>query len=139
MCSHGLEGILCSATASLEARAQAAERVVDGLRGELAGLDQLHHLGGKVADDLDVDRRQAHEAEEWFQPALAGRAVAVARALARVVVALQPGVEMLGEGLARDPELATLSADLHPRAELRGCARATEAALLTLAPVAVGV
>jgi hypothetical protein len=46
---------------------------------------------------------------------------------------------MLGEGLARDPELATLGADLHPGAELRGRARATEAALLMLAPVAVGV
>jgi hypothetical protein len=83
--------------------------------------------------------RANHEAEERLQPALAGRAVAVARALAGAVVALQPGVEMLGEGLARDPELTTLGADLHPRAELRGRARAAEAALLTLAPVAACV
>src|SRR5437763_731435 len=49
------------------------------------------------------------------------------------MVALQPGIEVLGEGLARDPELAALGAGLHPRAELGGRARATEPALLTLA------
>ena len=59
--------------------------------------------------------------------------------LAGAVVALQPGVEVLGEGLVRDPELPALGADLHPRTELRGRALAAEAALLTLAPVAVGV
>jgi hypothetical protein len=55
-----------------------------------------------------------------FSPPLAGRAVPVARDPAGAVVALQPGVEMLGERLTRDPEFAALGADLHPRAELGG-------------------
>jgi len=84
----------------LEAGAQAAERVVDGLRRELAGLDQLDHPRGEITDGLDVDRRQAHQAEERLQPPLAGRAVAVARDLGGTMVAPQPGVEMLGEGLS---------------------------------------
>ena len=137
MCSHGLAGILCSATASL--RQVLRQRVVDGLRRELAGLDQLHHLRGEVADGLDVDRRQAHGTEERLQPPLTGRAVPVARDLSGTVVAPPPGVEVLGDGLAGAPELAALGTDLHPRAELRRRARAGESALLALAPVAVAV
>jgi hypothetical protein len=116
----------------LQARAQAAERVVDGLGSELAGLDQLHHLRGEVADSLHVDRRQSQRAEVRLQPSLAGRSVPVAGGLAGSVVSLQPAVEMLGEGLAGDSQLAAFGADLHARTELGRGGRAPSDAGLRL-------
>jgi hypothetical protein len=95
---------------------------------------KTRNLRSEVADNLDVDRRQAHRAEVRLQTSLAGRSVPVAGGLAGSVVSLQPAVEMLGEGLAGDSQLAAFGADLHARAELGRGARAREAALLTRDP-----
>jgi hypothetical protein len=62
------------------------------------------------------------------------RSPPVVRGLAGSVVSLRPAVEMLGEGLAGDSQLAAFGADPHPRAEFGRGARAREAALLTRDP-----